>query len=58
MTRTKKQCMMWALVVRMNGMIQENHHSQMRGSIGDYNENHFEQLAQELEVLSNEPEEP
>jgi len=50
--------MMWALVVRMNGMIQENHHSQMRGSIGDYNENHFEQLAQELEVLSNEPEEP
>ena len=58
MTITKKQCLMWALITRKDGMIQENHRSKMRGYVGHYNANHFEQLAQELEVLSDEPEEP
>jgi len=58
MTITKKQCLMWALIARMNGMIQENQVSLMHGNTEIYSQHYFEEIANQLKVLSDEPEEP
>ena len=56
MTRTEKECRMWALVAEMKGMEAENSFRAYNGNSPNYGDTCFYAVAEKLTELSKEPE--